>query len=878
MKFPALAIAASFALGILAGGRFALTQQHTPAIALAVAATLLITGFTLRKYTIPASIAALVAWCALGAAAGRLEGLAVPANRVTRLVAEGQLDLSEPLRWQGRLRSDPLRLPWGIRYDVDLEQVESKGNAVSVSGGLRADYFFDERSRQDPPVLRAGDRLKLLLRARPVRNFADPGVTDHRALMAYQGIYITGSPRNTTLITKIPGPAPTLAQRLARLRGDLLNEADAMFAGWPDRAAVLRAMLLGDRSFLDSQQVEAFRDTGVYHVLVLAGLHVGILAAALLWIGRKLRLPVGARTYLTLAALACYVGVVEDRPPIVRAALMAAAYLLARILFRRTHPLNAVGIAALLILLFRPSELADASFLLSFLAALLICGIAAPWLARTTEPYLRALDHLGDVTRDGAFLPRVAQFRLDARAAADWLSGRLPGSASRQAQAIVAVPCRAVLRVWELVVISAVLQIGMIPAMAQYFHLVSLAAFGANFPAVLLTGIIVPLGFFVLGAGSIANPLGHLAASALSNLVGLLLWVVDSFAQLPRASFRIPSPPLVVTVAFFAAAVLCAVAVLTGTRWAYRITGAVVLVIALLIAIHPFAPSLNRGRLEVTVLDVGQGDSIFVAFPDGHTMLVDGGGLPGGAYIHGSRPGIDVGEDVVSPYLWSRGLKRIDVVALTHGHEDHYGGLASVLRNFKVGEVWVGHDPQSAAGYRALLAEVHALQLPLVHRVRGDSFDWGGVHVSFLWPADDSPVKTASNNDSLVMRLEDGSETMLLTGDIETPVERTLTADGDTLSADFLKVPHHGSKTSSTQGLLDAVRPRFAVISVGEDNTFGQPNSEVLDRIEQEGARLYRTDRDGAVTALTDGNQLSVNSFLEQPYPDGGSVSSSSLR
>lgn len=865
MKFPALAISFAFAAGILAGGKLAPASPHAAAIAVAIAFVFLLLGLVLLRFNLAlAALASLLAWCSLGAAAVRFEQLAVPGDQVTRMVAGHRLDLSEPLRWQGRLRSDPLRLPWGIRYDVDLEQVESAGNWVPVSGGLRADYFFDERSRQDPPLLRAGDRLEVLLRARLVRNFADPGVLDRRALMAYQGIYITGSPRNAALIQKIPGASPGFAARLARFRGDLLNEADSMLAGFPDRAAVARAMLLGDRSFLDSQQIETFRDTGVYHVLVLAGLHVGLLAAALLWAGQKLRLSIGARTLLTLAALASYVGVVEDRPPIVRAALMTAAYLLGRLLFRRPHLLNAIGLTALLILLLRPSELTDASFLLSFLAALLIGAVAAPWLTATTEPYCRALDHLSDVTRDAAHKPRVAQFRLDARAAAGWLAARLPGASSRLAQRMVTTPCRTGLRLWELAVISAVLQIGMIPLMAQYFHLISLSGFAANFPAVLLTGLIVPLGFVALGASLIWKPFGYLLGRALSFLVGLLLGTVNWFAHVPRASFRVPSPPVAATVAFFAAALLCAAGLLAAKRWAYRIAGLLALATASLIAIHPFAPRLNRGQLEVTVLDVGQGDSIFVAFPDGHTMLLDGGGLAGGAYIRGSRPGIDVGEDVVSPYLWSRGLKHLDVVALTHAHEDHYGGLPSVLRNFQVGELWLGHDAESL-GYRALLAEAQVLRLKTVHRVTGDSFDWGGVHLQVLWPADDAPVKTASNNDSLVMRLTDGTETMLLTGDIENPVERALTANGAPLSADFLKVPHHGSKTSSTQGMLDAVHPRFAAISVGEDNAFGQPNPEVLERIQQEGARLYRTDRDGAITALTDGNQLTLHSFLEHP-------------
>ncbi len=866
MKFPALTIAVSFAAGVLIGARFAPASPHAPALALALAAFLLAAGLLLLRINVlAAGTASLLVLFSLLEAAVRFESIALPPDHVTRLVAEHRLDLSIPLRWQGRLRSDPLRLPWGIRYDMDLDRVQAAGSWMPVSGGLRADYFFDERSRQEPPSLRAGEHAEMLLRARLVRNFADPGVTDHRALMAYQGIYLTGTPRNTALIAKIDGPPPGIAAYLARFRGQLLRQADALFEGSPDQAAVVRAMLLGDRSFLDSQQVEAFRDTGVYHVLVLAGLHVGILAAALLWAGRKLRLSIGVRTLLTLAALAAYVGVVEDRPPIVRAAMMATAYLLARLLFRRTHLLNAIGLTALLILLFRASELTDASFQLSFLAALLIGGIAAPWLQATAEPYRRALDHLGDVARDAGHAPRVAQFRLDARAATNWLSAHMPRPASRLAPAMVTAPWRAGLRIWELFVISAVLQIGMIPLMAQYFHLVSMAGFAANFPAVLLTGLIVPLGFAALGAGLVWGALGRFLGRGLSILVSVLLSSVNWFARMPHASFRVPSPPTVIIAAFFASALLCAAGVLTAKRWAYWPAGSLALAGAILIAIHPFAPRLNRGRLEVTVLDVGQGDSIFVAFPDGRTMLVDGGGLAGGSYIGGSRPGIDVGEEVVSPYLWSRGLKRIDVVALTHGHEDHYGGLAAVFRNFDVGEFWVGHDPESSVGYRALLAVVQQRKVPIIHRLRNDNFDWGGVRGQVLWPVDDAPVKAANNDDSLVMRLEDASETMLLTGDIETPVERKLTSDGDSLSADLLKVPHHGSKTSSTQGLLDAVHPHFAVISVGEDNGFGQPNADVIERIQQEGARVYRTDRDGAVTAISDGNRLTIRSFLQDP-------------
>ena len=924
MKFPALAIAFSLAAGILAGEFLAPRVVHTLVFCLFAVPLLLLVGFLLllRRCNTLAGLAALLSWSLLGAVVVQIAPLALPADHITRQIVAKQIDLQQPLRWRGRLRSDPLRLPWGLRYELDLEQVQAAAIWRPVSGGLGISYFFNERDERDAQqapsaagdaddiigsdasagggassdsanaaavdrsasnishvAFRAGDRVEALLRAGPARNFGDPGAFDYKTFLARQQIDVSGFLRSSSLLTRLGAPPPTFAQRLARVRGRLLNEADATFAGdksgGAGRAAVARAMLLGDRSFLDSEQVETFQDTGVYHVLVLAGLHVGILAALLLWAGRTLRLPLAMTTLITMGVLSFYVAIVQDRPPIIRAALMATTYLLARLMFRRTALLNSVGVAALAILAVRPSELGDPSFQLSFVAALAIAGVAAPFLRRTAERYRRALDHLGDITRDAATVPRVAQFRLDLRAAANYLSAHLPRSLSRFSAPAITAPCRAILALWELAVISLAIQLGMLPLMAQYFHRISPLGIVANMPAVLLTAIIVPFGFLALGAGMVWSTLGHFLGKILSAAIAILVLSVNWFAKLPGAFYRIPSPPLVLIVAFFVVGILFSASLLSVRRKLPWIAFAAWLILAVLIAAHPFAPRLVRGRLEVTVLDVGQGDSIFVAFPDGRTMLVDGGGLPGGAYLHGHRPGIDIGEDVVSPYLWSRGLKRIDIVALTHGHEDHLGGLPAVLRNFRVGELWVGRDVDSAP-FRGLISQAGMRGVPVIHRVEGEHFDWSAVQVRVLWPDNDDPVKAATNDDSLVMRLEDGHRVLLLTGDIERPVERGLLArqasgtpeSAGELAADFLKVPHHGSKTSTTQPFLDAVHPQFAAISVGESNTFGHPSPEVVDRLSSEGARLFRTDRDGAITALTDGSALEVHSFLHRSYTD----------
>jgi len=244
-------------------------------------------------------------------------------------------------------------------------------------------------------------------------------------------------------------------------------------------------------------------------------------------------------------------------------------------------------------------------------------------------------------------------------------------------------------------------------------------------------------------------------------------------------------------------------------------------------------------------------------------MLIDGGGVPGSAWSAGSRSSFDVGEEVVSPYLWSRGLKSLDVVVLTHAHHDHIDGLASVLANFRVGELWIGHYEHTPA-LDALLAEARDRGVRVVQKKQGDVFAFAPATGEILWPADDSPAPDASNDDSVVLRLTDGSVRFLLPGDAQKKSEDQMLAQNEPLAADFLKAPHHGSKTSSTQEFLTAVHPRFAVASAGEGNPYGHPAPETVARYQRDGIPLFRTDLDGEVTAVTDGTHLDVRTFAER--------------
>jgi competence protein ComEC len=256
----------------------------------------------------------------------------------------------------------------------------------------------------------------------------------------------------------------------------------------------------------------------------------------------------------------------------------------------------------------------------------------------------------------------------------------------------------------------------------------------------------------------------------------------------------------------------------------------------------------------LTAIDVGQGDALLAAFPDGKLMLVDGGGIP--TFGKAPKPRIDTGEDVVSPYLWGRGIRRVDVIVSTHSHDDHCDGLPALIRNFRPHEVWYGFhgDPflPAAKEFGAQVRQPRA----------GERINFGAAQIDVLSPERDyEPGPKPENDDSLVLRIRYGERSFLLTGDIDGGVEWRIASSPDFGPIDVLKVAHHGSRHSTTELFLERARPRFAVASAGYDNRFGHPNPEVLRRLVDAHTGIYRTDRDGLVSIVTDGRRIWVRTF-----------------
>ena len=887
MRLPAVAIAAVFAGGAVLGQAEWLAQRassHTFLTAGFIAAgVLLCVGIVLVRIgrLFPAAGISVLSWAILGILGAGIAEQPRPADYVLSLVEAGRLDLKTPLRWHGRLRDEPVRLPWGYGYEVELTGVEYQGSFERARGGLRLSFLESQEHAAGPDV-HAGDEIVAATEAKRPHMFRDDGAFDRRAYLEQQNIDLVATLRAPKLMERTAASRTTATTLLARARRRLRDEIDTLFESKPEVGGVLRAMLLGDRSFVDRAESTDFQKTGVFHVLVVAGLHVGAIAVLLFWIGRALKLTPFWTALTTLTVLLAYVAVVEQRPPVIRAALMTAIVVLGGLFFRRLDLLNSAGMAALILLAAKPLAVRDSSFQLTFLAIGCIAGLAAPWLEKTVQLYVKALRGWRDVTRDAGHEPRAAQFRIDLRAAAGWISSRVPARLGNPASDALARGIAVSLRVWELLVITLALQVGMLPLMARDFHRVTLSAPLVNLAAVPVTGIVVPLGFLTLASGLILPSLGKLLAAPLSWVTMLLLHVVRWFAHFPEWSYRIPGPPTWLVIVFLASGVFLALTArisFSCRGWASRCAAGMLVLSALTIAIFPFAPRWAAGKLELTVLDVGQGDSLFVVSPHGRTMLIDGGGAFGGYSQSEAHNGIDPGEEAVSPYLWSRGFQKLDVLALTHAHQDHIGGLTAILENFHVGTLWIGREVESTA-----LANLERLarerKILVLHEDRGNAFAWDGVETQLLWPesAPQGIGLSPKNNDSLVVHLKYGERSFMLPGDAEKQAEGAILGENSetALRADVLKVGHHGSKNSTMPGFLAAVRPRIAVISAGEDNPYGHPNAELLERLEKAGVRILRTDRDGAVHILTDGKGLEISCFVACPDTTGKAASAQS--
>jgi len=698
----------------------------------------------------------------------------------------------------------------GVRLLVAVHKSHTASGDLSVSGIMSLTVLGIRIQDVSP-----GDWIRFAASLRPVRNFKTPGAFDQENWWAIRGVMVKGFVSHPLRLAHVGHSKSSSKMSLFRYglesgRRAIMLSIDGCLAG-PARGIAM-ALLLGERAWLSNDLKEAFARAGVGHLLAVSGIHMALAALLIGGLTRNLllrsewitlRFPVKKlATSLALIGALTYAGLAGFSPSAVRAMIMIIAFGTAFLIDRPQTPLNSLALAAWALLIFNPMYLFDISFQLSFAAVFFLVMFSS---------YLRSVPKEEKQDGQKTFWNYIRGFIL----------------------------------------VSLIATLATTPFVAWHFQRVCLVGLLANLLVVPITSFVILPGL-LFGSGLL--PLFPELTSGIWQGVGRFLDctvdLVHCISGWGWSAVWIPRPSILQISLFYL--FLGSLALIRHSK-IFRASALLLFVLLLSAFAYNEWSITRRDSLRLHVLDVGQGTSQVVELPGGSLMVMDGGGL--------RSPYFDTGERVVAPFVRHLGYRKIDIIVLSHPEQDHMGGLAALIRQFSVGELWTNEDISKNLSWKRLMEACS--QYGVSHRVwrEGGSEHIGDIKVH-VWPSQGCEGARGHNGRSLVLELYCGKRSILLTGDIGRSREQCLLKQGLVGPVDVLVVPHHGSKTSSCIDFVRRVHPEIAVVPVGWRNSLGLPNPQVLERYREAGSNLLRTDMDGTVCVETNGEEISVDTYM----------------
>ena len=902
--YPLTWLAICFALGIFAEKFFAFDWKFYVALLLIFA---VLAAVFVRK----AAVFLFAAFVALGALCFQVEKLSVSSDRLKILYDENVFTSGDPIEITGVLRGRPESAVGGFFLEMRAESAVYKGAERRVSGNVRLfapasePQIIDEYAQLD---LRHGRRIRIACNLKRDEKFLNPGVISAKEILDQKEIDAAGIIKSPLLVEVLDTeetfvPVGWVFDR----RQNLIEEFQRIFSG--KTAGVLIASLFGNRYFLDRKTSEIFREGGTFHLLVISGLQITFIGGAAIFIVRLFTRNRLLQFLLAGGFLWIYsLGVGADAP-VVRAALMFTVLIFGETIFRRATLLNSLGAAALALLVWRPSDLFDQSFQLTFACVAAIVAAAFPLLEK-----MRAVGEW-QPSAETPVPPACGKIFRAFCEALYWSERKWQFEQSQNvwscrlfktplAEKLERFGIQKILRlVFETLLVSLIVQAWLVPFMVVYFHRISLSGIFLNVWAGILTAVesLTAITAVALAQFSDALAAPMVLLTEIANLI--ILQATAFFVKNEWASLRIPhytGAMGFIYVLYFVPILFLTVLIhrwkpfelvaqnsmnqsedeageerrtkTESSKFQLKIAAASYFFLFSIVIFHPFSAPAADGLLHVEFLDVGQGDAAFLTMPSGETLLVDGGGKINFKNLYLRQEDEEpepfepdarrIGESVVSEFLWEKGYSQIDYVLATHADADHIQGLADVVKNFRVRAAIFGRTPFEDADFAEVFEALEKRNVPILTVSRGDIFEFGEVRIEVLNPkSDESETTVSENNNSLVLRVRFGETEFLLTGDIEKETESFLVQTPELLQADVVKVAHHGSRTSSTEDFVKAAKAKIAVISVGRDSIFGHPRPEVVERWKDSGAKVLTTGENGTISFSTDGKILQMKTF-----------------